>query len=266
MEGTSSSDFALNNPQVGSQVIQIPSQGLAAMQIVDNNMTYVPVSGSYISYGDLSPYAAAAFDPMMLNQQHHHAVINGDIQSEEQSSEANLRDKLKKQLEYYFSPENLMRDSYLVSQMDSEQYVPISTIASFEQVKKLTQDIDLVVDVLKGKSCYDDTSWTSLIFVSFSIESTVVQVDETAKKVRPLKDKNSILILREIDVGTPDQEIQQLFSGQNCPKFVSVEFVMNGTWYITFESEEDSQRAIRYLREDVQNFQGKPIMVSLMLK
>jgi la-related protein 4 len=101
----------------------------------------------------------------------------------------------------------------------------------------------------------------------FTTESSVVQVDEASKKVRPIinKDKNSILILREINEGTPDIEIQQLFSGQNCPRFVSVEFVMNGTWYITFESEEDSQRAIRYLREDVQIFQGKPIMVSLLL-
>jgi hypothetical protein len=156
---SSDSTFGLNNP-LGSQVIQIPSQGFSAMQIVGNNVTYVPVTGSYISYGDSGPYAVAGYDStaMMMNhhQQQQHLPLNGDIiiQSDDQSSEPSLRDKLKRQLEYYFSPENLMKDTYLVSQMDSEQYVPISTIASFEQVKKLTQDIDLVVDVLKGLSFY----------------------------------------------------------------------------------------------------------------
>lgn len=95
-------------------------------------------------------------------------------------------------------------------------------------------------------------------------ESLVVQVDETGKKVRPVGDKKSILILREIPESTEPCEIEQLFSGQNCPKFISIEFVHNGTWYITFESEEDSQRAISFLREEVQTFQGKPIMVSLV--
>jgi hypothetical protein len=67
-------------------------------------------------------------------------------------SEAELRQALQQQLEYYFSKENLSRDTYLISQMDSEQYVPIATIANFEQVKKLTRDLSLVVNVLKGET------------------------------------------------------------------------------------------------------------------
>lgn len=61
-----------------------------------------------------------------------------------------LRAMLKNQLEYYFSQENLAVDAYLVSQMDSDQFVPIATVASFSQVKQLTTDLQLVVEVLKG--------------------------------------------------------------------------------------------------------------------
>lgn len=43
-----------------------------------------------------------------------------------------LEDAVTKQIEYYFSRQNLATDAYLVSQMDSEMWVPISTIAGFK--------------------------------------------------------------------------------------------------------------------------------------
>lgn len=43
-----------------------------------------------------------------------------------------LEDAVMKQIEYYFSRQNLATDAYLVSQMDSEMWVPISTIAGFK--------------------------------------------------------------------------------------------------------------------------------------
>jgi len=39
-------------------------------------------------------------------------------------------------LEFYFSRENLASDTYLVSQMDGDQYVPIWTVANFNQASK----------------------------------------------------------------------------------------------------------------------------------
>lgn len=59
---------------------------------------------------------------------------------------------------------------------------------------------------------------------------------------------------------------QNLFSGENCPRFISCEFAHNSSWYVTFESDEDAQRAYRYLREEVREFQGKPIMARIKAK
>lgn len=47
--------------------------------------------------------------------------------------------------------ENLSKDLYLMSQMDSDQFVPIWTIASMEGIKVLTTDMDLILDVLRCK-------------------------------------------------------------------------------------------------------------------
>ncbi|CAM1307823.1 LARP4 (predicted), partial [Pycnogonum litorale] len=156
-----------------------------------------------------------------------------------------LKGMLQQQLEYYFSRENLANDQYLLSQMDSDQYVPIWTIANFNQVKKLTKDMNLIIEVLKG--------------------SPNVQVDETGEKVRP-NHKRCIVILREIPDETPLQEVSGLFSGENCPRFVTCEFAHNSNWYVTFESDEDAQQAYRYLREEVKTFQGKPIMARIKAK
>lgn len=60
--------------------------------------------------------------------------------------------------------------------------------------------------------------------------------------------------------------MQGLFSGENCPKCISCEFAHNNSWYVTFDSDEDAQRAYRYLREEVREFQGKPIMARIKAK
>ncbi|PFH50506.1 hypothetical protein AMATHDRAFT_144890 [Amanita thiersii Skay4041] len=52
------------------------------------------------------------------------------------------------QLEYYLSPQNLAQDFYLRQQMDSRGWIPITTLASFNRVKNLTNDYQRVRCVL----------------------------------------------------------------------------------------------------------------------
>ncbi|XP_020578036.1 la-related protein 1B-like [Phalaenopsis equestris] len=58
------------------------------------------------------------------------------------------RAMLLKQIDYYFSPENLCKDLYLRQNMDEQGWVPISLIAGFNRVKQLTNNIPYILDTV----------------------------------------------------------------------------------------------------------------------
>lgn len=60
-----------------------------------------------------------------------------------------LKDYIKKQIEYYFSPENLARDFFLRRKMSPEGTIPVTLIASFHRVRALTADVALILDAIR---------------------------------------------------------------------------------------------------------------------
>lgn len=72
-----------------------------------------------------------------------------------------IKDKIKKQVEYYFSEENLANDIFMRRKMSKDGFIPVSLIASFNRMKQLTQDVKLIVDVCKTSERLDvkDEVW-----------------------------------------------------------------------------------------------------------
>lgn len=63
-----------------------------------------------------------------------------------------LRNKIVQQVEYYFSDENLCKDYFLRSLMDSKGWVPISNVAEFNKLKRMCTNIPFILDVLMQRS------------------------------------------------------------------------------------------------------------------
>uniref|UniRef100_A0A8D0D623 La ribonucleoprotein 1, translational regulator n=1 Tax=Sander lucioperca TaxID=283035 RepID=A0A8D0D623_SANLU len=60
-----------------------------------------------------------------------------------------LKDYIKRQIEYYFSLDNLERDFFLRRKMDQEGFLPIALVASFHRVQALTTDVNIIMEALK---------------------------------------------------------------------------------------------------------------------
>ncbi|KAM9408218.1 la-related protein 4 [Pholidichthys leucotaenia] len=202
---------------------------------LDSSADYTPMPSSIVNEVDQPDLGYLAFDPQCESTQ-------DGVSKEQPVSEECLRQTLKERLEFCFSRENLSKDLYLSSQMDRDHFVSIWTIASMENIKSLTTDVDLILDVLRA--------------------SPIVQVDETGRKVRPKRNR-CVIILREVPESTPVEEVERLFKSKSCPKVLNVEFAHNSSWYITFQSDVDALQAHKYLREEVKTFQGKPIMARI---
>eukprot|EP00250_Pteridium_aquilinum_P019194 c24339_g8_i1 orf=633-2921(-) len=60
-----------------------------------------------------------------------------------------LRSMLLKQIDYYFSIENLCRDVFLRTQMDEQGFVPVSVIARFNRIRTLSPNPMVILEALQ---------------------------------------------------------------------------------------------------------------------
>ncbi|KAM5192086.1 la-related protein 1B [Mantella aurantiaca] len=106
-----------------------------------------------------------------------------------------LKEYLKRQIEYYFSLENLERDFYLRRKMDAKGFLPLSLIAGFRRVQCLTTDVGLICEALKNST----------------------EVELVDEKIRKKVDPEKWPI-----PNTPTQEVKRTDFTQliNCPEFV----------------------------------------------
>ncbi|KAH8913612.1 winged helix DNA-binding domain-containing protein, partial [Atractiella rhizophila] len=63
------------------------------------------------------------------------------------------------QAEWYFSVDNLCKDMFLRGQMDSQGWVDISMVASFNRIKSLTDDMNLVRDTMSLSTFLEVRDW-----------------------------------------------------------------------------------------------------------
>lgn len=90
--------------------------------------------------------------PGSIRGPHHRHFVPYPVNPTPHPETVSLRSSIVKQIDYYFSDENLQHDDYLISLMDDQGWVPISTVADFKRVKKMTTDIPFIIDALQSSN------------------------------------------------------------------------------------------------------------------
>jgi hypothetical protein len=136
---------------------------------------------------------------------------------------------IKTQVLYYFSQENLQKDTFLVSQMDSDMFVPLKVVAQFPKVRALGANVDVIVSALEG--------------------AEEVELDKEGQRAKPnIKTQRNTIILRDMPASVPEADIKALFTDSTGHTPVAARADVGDTWFVTMENEEAAVQALPKIR------------------
>eukprot|EP00292_Cryptomonas_paramecium_P013218 CAMPEP_0113697578 /NCGR_PEP_ID=MMETSP0038_2-20120614/22213_1 /TAXON_ID=2898 /ORGANISM="Cryptomonas paramecium" /LENGTH=219 /DNA_ID=CAMNT_0000620607 /DNA_START=162 /DNA_END=818 /DNA_ORIENTATION=+ /assembly_acc=CAM_ASM_000170 len=145
------------------------------------------------------------------------------------STDPSLREKIKTQVEYYMSRENLLQDAYLVRQMDKDHFVDLSVVAEFNKIKQLTSDLDLVLASIK--------------------DSDKIVIDEAKRRIKPTTIfLRTTLIIRNIPSDADRDAVETFLVNGKVPKIVNLRADVGNNWFANFETEEAAKAALDAVR------------------
>jgi la-related protein 4 len=169
-----------------------------------------------------------------------------------------LEEQVRLQVEYFLSREYLSTDPYLVSQMNSDMYFPITTVATLTTYKV---DLEILVKALRKSTALMVNENGTMVKPSFKIQrNTLILRDipsSTKVEVRLLQSFSSILPqIASISAFPPifqlqfqfSQEVQGIFQGEGCPAVTGIRPDIGDCWFVTFTSEEDALKALDFVR------------------
>merc|ERR1719272_1706282 len=136
---------------------------------------------------------------------------------------------VRNQVEYYLSSKNLASDTYLVSKMDSNMWVPVEVICSFKMIQSL-----IGTDQEALLACIKD--------------STSVVLDAENRRIRPhFKNERNTVMLREIPESTEQSQISSLFA-EHEKNIVNIRPEIGDNWYVNFEDDPQAMAALEHLQ------------------
>uniref|UniRef100_A0A0N5B5Z3 HTH La-type RNA-binding domain-containing protein n=1 Tax=Strongyloides papillosus TaxID=174720 RepID=A0A0N5B5Z3_STREA len=83
-------------------------------------------------------------------QPHYRNPSFGSVMSTDQ-----IKDCILRQIEYYLSEENLVKDFFIRRKMDENGYISLLLVAGFPKIKNLTHDINLVIEAMKTSTALE---------------------------------------------------------------------------------------------------------------
>ncbi len=98
-----------------------------------------------------------------------------------------IEEAVRRQIEYYFSVENLCKDMFLRKKMDGEGWIPTAVIASFNRVRMLTPDLAIILRALRGSPVVETSADQMSIRARDTWRNWVLPEEERDASVRAPK-------------------------------------------------------------------------------
>ncbi|BFZ15355.1 hypothetical protein BsWGS_18393 [Bradybaena similaris] len=127
---------------------------------------------------------------------------------------------IRKQMQFYFSNENLPSDKFLNQHMDLDKFIPLELFLDFGRIKPICNSIDLLTKAVETIS--------------------VLELSEDRKKVRVSQCRKT-LTLRGFPQSTTEEDVRQFILEMGADAPTHIEFVMfkdnYSVWYVSFRDE-----------------------------
>ncbi|KAL0232738.1 hypothetical protein GEMRC1_011485 [Eukaryota sp. GEM-RC1] len=149
---------------------------------------------------------------------------------------------IQKQVEYYFSHENLQKDKYLLNMMDSDGWVDLTALSRFPQLAKLV-----------AESSHD-------VLNDAIVNSPLLEMDESSVRIRllPSARERTLILLRDVDSKCSTKDILSLFHDKSFGPTEIRPDVLNN-WYLSFDSRSSALEAFDFLQNPSTVLLSKPV-------
>ncbi|XP_054798502.1 la-related protein 1A [Prosopis cineraria] len=180
-----------------------------------------------------------------------------------------LRASIVKQIEYYFSDENLQNDHYLISLMDDQGWVPISTVAGFKRVKKMSEDIPFILDALQSSSTVEvqdekirrRDSWSKWIRVSTGNPAASAAQSQQSQQNQPAYDTTKSLEngdavgdrTKPISEATLNTLVEQMQPNKNGSEISQINTEHDAEHLSNNKSEAITDESVKFTDNDMSN-------------
>eukprot|EP00544_Gedaniella_sp_CCMP2646_P012369 CAMPEP_0202499930 /NCGR_PEP_ID=MMETSP1361-20130828/31430_1 /ASSEMBLY_ACC=CAM_ASM_000849 /TAXON_ID=210615 /ORGANISM="Staurosira complex sp., Strain CCMP2646" /LENGTH=453 /DNA_ID=CAMNT_0049132239 /DNA_START=116 /DNA_END=1477 /DNA_ORIENTATION=+ len=206
-------------------------------------------------------------------------VVSEQVATTPNEQEAIMLTALARQLEFYFSPTNLSRDTYLQTlQQLNDGHVPISILANFTKIQTICSfSEDRQEAVVKAVSRYSpilqvvhiSTVTSKQVDSNDTKESTILAVGPRkdtvpAAVVPPKSPVQNTIILREVQENIKEEDVQTLFQRlKKCPPVQHVRLDVANCWFVTLDttSRDEIMQVMLDLRS--QTLLGEPVKARL---
>ncbi|KAH9514089.1 hypothetical protein Btru_030186 [Bulinus truncatus] len=155
---------------------------------------------------------------------------------------ASVLEPIKKQMQFYFSAENLPNDKFLNSKMDNDKYIPLDIFLDFNRIKPICSNFEQLAQAVES--------------------SSILELNDNRTKVRVSQCRKT-LTLRGFPASATEDDIRQFILDMGASPPTHIEFVMVkdkcSTWYVSFRDESIALNCFFRLHNTKAEYRGYPI-------